>query len=79
MVGRLLGKRGMLVRFQHIALKNKKEVIKMNIYSVRILGYHKKNGTQVLANSPQEAIEKVKQIKNISTEEKVLSCWKKIS
>jgi hypothetical protein len=50
----------------------------MNIYSVRILGYHKKNGTQVLANSPQEAIEKVKQIKNISAEEKVLSCWKKI-
>jgi hypothetical protein len=69
---------GVLVRFQHTALKNKKEVIKMNIYSVRILGYHKKNGTQVLANSPQEAIEKVKQIKNISAEEKVLSCWKKI-
>lgn len=45
----------------------------MNIYSIRIFGVHKKNGTQVIANSPKEALDKVKKIKHIP--EDILPFW----
>ena len=51
----------------------------MNIYSIKIFEVHKKNGTQVIANSPKEALEQVKKIKGIPKDEPVLWKWKKIS
>lgn len=51
----------------------------MGVYVVKIFEYHKKNGTHVLANSPKEAIAKVKEIKGIPQSENVLAIWKKIS
>ena len=51
----------------------------MEVYVVKIFEYHKKNGTHVLANSPKEAIARVKEIKGIPQSEKVLAVWKKIS
>lgn len=51
----------------------------MNIYSIKIFEVHKKNGTQVIANSPKEALEQVKKIKSIPKDETVLWKWKKIS
>lgn len=50
----------------------------MNIYSIRIFEIHKKNGTRVMANSPKEALEKVKEIKDVPQEQLVLWTWKKI-
>ena len=50
----------------------------MNIYSIKIFEVHKKNGTQVIANSPKEALEQVKKIKDIPKDEPVLWKWKKI-
>lgn len=51
----------------------------MGVYVVKIFEYHKKNGTHVLANSPKEAIAKVKEIEGIPQNENVLAIWKKIS
>ena len=51
----------------------------MNIYSIKIFEVHKKNGTQVIANNPQEALEQVKKIKGVPKDEPVLWKWKKIS
>ena len=50
----------------------------MNVYSIKIFGVHKKNGTQVVANSPKEALEQVKKIKGIPKDEIKLWKWKKI-
>ena len=50
----------------------------MNVYSIKIFGVHKKNGTQVVANSPKEALEQVKKIKGIPKDEIELWKWKKI-
>jgi hypothetical protein len=50
----------------------------MNIYSIKIFEVHKKNGTQVIANSPKEALEQVKRIKGIPKDKLVLWKWKKI-
>jgi hypothetical protein len=50
----------------------------MNIYSIKIFEVHKKNGTQVIANSPKEALEQVKKIKGIPKDKIVLWKWKKI-
>ena len=49
----------------------------MNVYSIKIFEAHKKNGTQVIANSPKEALEQVKKIKGISKDKPVLWKWKK--
>lgn len=50
----------------------------MNIYSIKIFGVHKTNGTQVIANNPKEALEQVKRIKGIPKDEIELWKWKKI-
>jgi hypothetical protein len=50
----------------------------MNVYSIKIFGVHKKNGTQVVANSPKEALEQVKKIKGIPKDAIELWKWKKI-